>query len=91
MRFRYTEKQPREATSEGEKLGAAQVEKLLATLLDELRDTAILLDDRRCLEVVEKTDHVEGELGARVRRMVNTFQYQELLAGLNPLAGSGSE
>jgi chaperonin GroEL (HSP60 family) len=32
-----------------------------------------------------------GASGARVRRMVTTLQYQELLAGLHPLAGSRSE
>lgn len=56
-----------------------------------MRAAAILLDDWRCLEVVERVDHAGGELGARVRRMVNTFQYQEFLAGFDPLVGSRSE
>jgi Amt family ammonium transporter len=89
--FRYSEKQAREATSEGEKLGAAQAAKLPATLLEELRDAAILLDDRRCCQFVKRIDRVDGEFGARVRRMVNTFQYRELPAGLDPLVGSRAE
>lgn len=72
-------------------MGAARLEKLLATLLEELCDVAILLDCWCCLEVVERIDRVDGEPGARVRRMVNTFQCQELLAGLHPLVGSRSE
>jgi hypothetical protein len=91
VRFPYSEKQAREATSEGEEMGAPRLEKLLATLLEELPDAAILLDDWRCLELVERIDHVDGEIGARVRRMVNTFQYQELLVGFDPLAGSRSK
>jgi hypothetical protein len=67
------------------------LEKLLVTLIEELQDAAILLDDRRCIEVVERVGHVDGELGARVRRMVSTFQYQELLARLDALVGSRSE
>jgi hypothetical protein len=91
VRFLSNEKHAREATSAGEKLVAARLEKLLATLLEELPDATILLDDWRCFEVVERIDRVDGELGARVRRMVNTFQRQELPAGLDPLDGGRSE
>ena len=61
------------------------------TLPEELRDAAILPDDRRCLEIVERIDHVGGEPGARVCRMVNTFHGQELRAGSGRLAGIRSE
>jgi hypothetical protein len=76
---------------ERKKLDAARLEKLLATLHEELRDAAILPDDRRCLEVVETIDHVDGKPQARVRRMVNALHYQELLARLDALVGSRSE
>ena len=88
VRFPYSEKQARVATSEVEKMGAVQLEKLLATLLKDLRDAAILLDDWCCLEVVERIDHVDSALGGRVRRMVNTFHWQELRARLDRLSGS---
>jgi hypothetical protein len=38
-----------------------------------------------------RTVMLERAYGARVRRMVTTLQYQELLAGLHPLAGGRSE
>ena len=67
------------------------MEKLFATLLEELRDAAIVPDDRCGLEVVETIDRVAGASGARLRRMVNISQYQELPAGLDRLTGSRSE
>ena len=91
VRFPFSEKQTREATSDGENLGAAQLEKLLVTLTEELRDAAILLDDWCCLDLIERIEHVDGEFDARARRMVNTFKYRELRAGLDPLLGSRSE
>ena len=48
-------------------------------------------DDRRGLEVVGRVGHIDAEPGARVRRMVTTFQHQELLARLITLVGSRSE
>jgi len=75
----------------GTKIGRTQLEKLFATLLEELRDAAILPDDRCGLEVVETIDRVAGASGTRPRRMVNISQYQELPTGLDRLAGGGSE
>jgi hypothetical protein len=61
--------------------------KLPATLLEELRQAAVLLDGPRCLELAAKIGTVDDELGARLRRMVGNLQYQELLEVLDTSVG----
>ena len=82
VRFRYTEEQPSTAAA-GEEEVSAQLERLPPDLLAELRDAAVLLDTRRCLDLAGKVERIDAELGARLRRSVDNLQYIELLQVLD--------
>jgi signal transduction histidine kinase/DNA-binding NarL/FixJ family response regulator len=84
VRFLYEEIRPSTAV-DGE-VSVAQLRKLPADVLEELRHAAVLLDGQRCLEIAGRICAIDKLLGARLQRMVDNLQYKELLALVEGLA-----
>lgn len=90
VRFAFADAPPPAAANGPSDLSLAQLEQLPADLLLELRDAVVLLDGPRCLELARRVGTIDGELGARLRRMFDNLRYQDLLVLLDTAIGVGS-
>lgn len=87
VRYVYDQGRAPAAASSDAELSAAQLRELPAALLEELRESALLLNGRRCLEVAERIGRVDDSLGKQLRRMTDNLQFKELLAALEAPIG----
>jgi signal transduction histidine kinase/CheY-like chemotaxis protein len=85
VRFLYGENLPSAAATEAAKVSLAQLEKLPPELLEELRESAVLLDGERCLQVAGKIARIDDNLGARLDSMMKNLRHKELIAQLDSI------
>jgi signal transduction histidine kinase len=76
---------------EVKRLDPAQLETLPDVLLTALRRAAILLDEDQALEVAGEISDLNHELGEILRHMLDTYQYEALLALLDSRLKSDAE
>jgi len=66
-------------------LNAAALASLAPDLLQELAQAVELLDEQRCIDVIERIEKTESALRETLIRMVKEMQYQELLLLLDAI------
>jgi len=86
--FVYDEKSHTQRFVETIETYEASLSKLPINIQKELFKALELLDESRCLVVIEKIDEVDGELAAILRRMIKNMQYKKLLIALDKIMGS---
>jgi len=85
VRLLYDDEQvPADATGKDE-LDVAQLKKLPPDLIYKLWKATVLLDDQNCLKVAGMISDHNHELGERLRCMVESLQYKEMLTILDNL------
>ncbi len=57
-----------------------QLKKIPRDLIENMRDAAVLLDERQCLKAAETIGDHNPELGRRLRRMVENLKYRKMLS-----------
>ncbi len=87
LRLPAEEHPPEEAEAEATEveLDKGQLKGIPQELIEQLREAAVLLDDKLCLEVAGMISDYSHKLGEQLRSMVEDFQYKEILAALDNL------
>jgi signal transduction histidine kinase/DNA-binding NarL/FixJ family response regulator len=67
------------------KLDSSELKVLPSDLIKELGDALNLLDEKRCLEVVDRIESIDQKLGIRLRGKIKSIKYPELLAAVDEL------
>jgi signal transduction histidine kinase/CheY-like chemotaxis protein len=88
MQFLYAA-EPGATANETLVLSAEQLRPLPPAWLEELRQTAELLDGPRCLAVIGWIGQRDPPVGTRLRHMVENFQYKPLLTLLDQVTKRG--
>ena len=83
VRFRYAENEVPAAIKDETDLESEQFRKLPPELIKSLRESVLLLDDQRCLQVVGAISDDNYELSMQLRRKVEDLKYKEILAVLD--------
>lgn len=86
VRFRYEADNSVSHQSDADcTLVLADLTKIPAPLLNELRSAAILLDNNQCFTIIERIDALDNNLGSALYNMVKNLHYKKLLAILDKL------
>jgi signal transduction histidine kinase/CheY-like chemotaxis protein len=80
VRFLYADRPP---ALQPEEVDATRLKSLPPDLVEALREAAILLDGRRCIELAARIRDVDPAAGDRVLLMLEGLQYKELLVLLD--------
>jgi CheY-like chemotaxis protein len=92
VRFIYVDDEVIESSvSPMQQLELSRLKQVPADLLKELSNSALLLDESRCLNVIDKISDTDDELAKQLAQMVDDLKYRELLAATDSLASSESE
>ena len=85
VRFIYSvEEFPADAEATG--LDAERMKRLPPALLEALRESAVLLDEKRSLDAAGAITKLDGQLGKRLSDMVKDMRYADILSMLDELA-----
>ena len=86
VRFIYSVEEVSADAAGVERLDTERVKKLPPALLEALRESAVLLDEKRSLEAAGAIAELDGPLGKRLCVMVKDMRYAEILSTLDELA-----
>ncbi|MBF0501584.1 MAG: response regulator [Candidatus Riflebacteria bacterium] len=84
VRFTYAEKNE-ETPATGNFIDPKELENIPQVLVRELGQAVELLDEQLCLQVIDKISGKADNLGKRLRRMVESQQYQQLIDAVDAL------